>query len=229
MLSCLVFQRVSLAGGLRAAAGPIRSLIVLTLVALSQTTLAAEPDELSRPILAWSATDIRGVEHRPLAPAGAKAMVLIFTLPDCPIANGYVPELNRLRDEFNKLGVRFYLVQTDPDLTEAAARQHAEEYDIRMPVLLDHRRRLVDHAQATHTPEAALYAADGKLLYRGRIDDRHIAYGKRRAQPTARDLRNALQQVLAGQPVSIPRTEVVGCRIPPARATTKTTNKPSKP
>ena len=173
-------------------------------------------DELPpAPVVSWSVTDVHGVEHRPLAAPGTAAIALIFTMQDCPIANGYIPELNRLHDEFRERGVRFVLVQTDPALTEEAARQHAKDYEIRFPVLVDHNHRFVRQAGATRTPEAALYSIDGQLLYRGRIDDRYAGYGKRRAEPTTRDLRTAIIETLSGKPVTTPRTNVVGCHIPP--------------
>jgi hypothetical protein len=135
-------------------------------------------------------------------------------MQDCPIANGYMPELNRLHEEFAPRGVQFYLVHTDPEVTAEAARAHAKEYEIAFPVLLDAVHRFVRHAGATRTPEAALFSADGQLQYRGRIDDRYADYGKRRAEPSTRDLKTVLEQLLSGQTITTPRTSVVGCHIP---------------
>jgi peroxiredoxin len=170
-------------------------------------------------VVSWPATDVQGIEHRPLAAPGTAAVVLIFTMQDCPIANGYIPELNRLQDEYRDAGVRFFLIQTDPALTSDAARQHAEEYQVAFPVLLDSEHRFVRAASATRTPEAAVYSSDGQLRYRGRIDDRYAGFGKRRAEPTSRDLRTAIEQLLSGKPVTTPRTLVVGCHIPPLAST----------
>jgi hypothetical protein len=50
--------------------------------------------------------------------------------------------------------------------------------------------------------------------YRGRIDDRYFAPGKRRAEPASHDLRAALEAVLAGKPVPRAETEAIGCPIP---------------
>jgi hypothetical protein len=52
------------------------------------------------------------------------------------------------------------------------------------------------------------------VLYRGRIDDRVADFGKRRVEPTRRDLRLALDAILAGKPVPARRTKAVGCYIP---------------
>jgi hypothetical protein len=54
----------------------------------------------------------------------------------------------------------------------------------------------------------------GDVLYRGRIDDRVADFGKRRVEPTRRDLRLALDAILAGKPVQARLTKAVGCYIP---------------
>ena len=64
-----------------------------------------------------------------------------------------------------------------------------------------------------HTPEAAVFA-DGELVYRGRIDDRFVDFGKTRAAATTHDLAFALQAILDGRPVPESRTRAVGCFIP---------------
>ena len=63
------------------------------------------------------------------------------------------------------------------------------------------------------TPEVAIIAAGGKQVYRGRIDDRYIAFGKDRPQPTVRDLERSLDAIIAGQPVPVARTQAIGCFI----------------
>ena len=53
----------------------------------------------------------------------------------------------------------------------------------------------------------------GKLEYLGRIDDQYPGLGKKRTAPSQRDLRNALDAVVAGRSVKVARTEAVGCSI----------------
>ena len=158
--------------------------------------------------------DLGGVHHRPFADPSVKAIVMVFLLTDCPIANSYAPEIKRLDTEYGPRGVRFYLVQVDPDLTIAEARAHAQQYGYTCPVVLDARHELVAHAGATRVPETAVFTPDGKRPYRGRIDNLYLAPGKRRTQPTERDLRDALEAVLAGKRVIRAVSEVVGCFIP---------------
>jgi hypothetical protein len=105
-------------------------------------------------------------------------------------------------------------VHVDPDLTTEQAQEHRDEYGIQSPVLLDARHVWVAEAGATRTPEAAVFAANGELLYRGRIDDRYVDFGKRRTQATSADLRDAVTAILAGHAVAEPRTVAIGCFIP---------------
>jgi hypothetical protein len=142
----------------------------------------------------------------------AKALVFIFILPDCPISNSYAPELKRLRGAFPQ--IEFYLVYADPNVAIAEARQHSKDYDFGFPGLLDPMHQLVRRSGAARTPEAAVFSPEGKLLYRGRIDDRYVDFGKKRDRPEHRDLENALQSVLQNKAPAWPDKPPVGCFIP---------------
>ncbi|GIT77890.1 MAG: hypothetical protein Ct9H300mP32_2720 [Verrucomicrobiota bacterium] len=63
------------------------------------------------------------------------------------------------------------------------------------------------------TPEAAVFDAKGRLIYRGRIDDLYADFGKKRARPTRHDLRDTLDALLAGKRLTKRTTKAVGCYI----------------
>jgi hypothetical protein len=140
--------------------------------------------------------------------------VLLFTDTQCPISNAFAPEVGRLDAEFAPRGVAFFLVYADPSRTPAEVRAHAAAFGYPMDVLRDPRHELVRRAGASVTPEACVFQPDGELVYRGRIDDRYVDFGKQRAAPTARDLRAALEAVLAGGRPAAPWPGAVGCSIP---------------
>jgi hypothetical protein len=142
---------------------------------------------------------------------------MVFAVPDCPIANSYLPEINRLHAEFAPQGIELLIVQADPVTTVEQARQHAEEYEVHAPVTLDADHAWVQRAGATKTPEAVVFSPRGEILYRGRIDDRYVGLGQKRPQATSHDLRDALAAIVAGVSVPQPRTEAVGCYIPELR------------
>ena len=161
-----------------------------------------------------SVSDVEGAAHRPLADAGQAATVLFFVMHDCPIANGYAPEISRIAEEYAKRAVRSFVIYVEDDLSLADAKKHARDYAFRCPALLDPAHSLARKAGATVSPEAAVFSAKGEVLYRGRIDDRAIAPGKHRAEPRQRDLRTALDAILAGKPVPERFTKAIGCYLP---------------
>jgi len=158
--------------------------------------------------------DLNGKEQTPLEVAGAKANVLFFVTTDCPIANSYTPEINAILKEFGDESFRFFAVHVDPELTVDAAKKHAEDYRLKLPIIRDTQHQLVTAMGITRTPEVAVLLPDGTIAYRGRIDDRYPGLGKKRPAPKERDLRDAMTAILAGKAVPVARTQAVGCSIP---------------
>lgn len=158
--------------------------------------------------------DINGQLQQPLEQKDKAATVLIFVTTDCPVANKSAPEIERIYEAYRTRKVAFYLVHVDPQLTEAAARDHAKSFGYHCPILIDRQHQLVKYAGATVTPEAAVLSPEGKVLYRGRVNNLQEDYGKKRGTPTRNDLREALDAILAGQPVLHPVTRSIGCYIP---------------
>ena len=157
--------------------------------------------------------DTLGQLHTPAEWNGAKAILLFFVTTDCPVANSYVPEMNRIHDAYAPRGVRVFAVQSDTTIPDANVARYARDFHYGFPLLLDSRQMLVRLANATVTPQAAVLSPEGKVLYLGRIDDRVADFGKQRFQPTEQDLRAALDQVLSGRPVAHPLTKSIGCAI----------------
>jgi hypothetical protein len=137
--------------------------------------------------------------------------VLLFVSADCPISNRYAPELKRLHEEFAPRGIRFRLVYPNPLDDEAAILRHRRDFGLPWIGERDREHVLVNMTGATITPEAAVFDAGGHLVYLGRIDNRFVELGRERQAATEHDLRNALQSLLAGRPISPSRTQAVGC------------------
>jgi peroxiredoxin len=157
--------------------------------------------------------DTAGAVHTNAEWAAHKAVVLYFVTTDCPVANSYVPELNRIREAYAARGVAVYGVQAEVTVPDADVVKYAREFRYTFPLLLDPRQELVRLVNATVTPQAAVLTPDGKLQYLGRVDDRVADFGKQRPQATQSDLRDALDAVLAGKPVPHPTTKSIGCAI----------------
>ena len=161
----------------------------------------------------FSLTDTTGQVHSSAEWSAKRAVVLLFVTTDCPLSNGYVPEMNRIASEYAPRGIAFYAVQGDATVAAGEVRRHAKEFGYTFPYLFDPHESLADLTGATTTPEAAVLSPQGAVLYLGRIDNRVEDFGKQRYQATEFDLRDALDAILAGKPVPHPRTRALGCAI----------------
>ena len=162
---------------------------------------------------AFHLRDTTGAVHTEAEWQGRKAIVLFFTTTDCPVANSYVPEMNRIREAYAAQGVSVFAVQAETTVDDGAVAKYAQEFRYSFPLLLDPKQTLVKLVNATITPQVAVLSPSGKLLYLGRIDNRVEDFGKTRYQATHADLREALDAVLAGKPVPNPTTKSIGCAI----------------
>jgi hypothetical protein len=143
-----------------------------------------------------------------------RIQVIVFIASDCPISNGYAPEIQRVCGDFSSRGVRCTLVYEDSGFTDAAVAAHLAEYRYRdVATTIDRSRAIARRAGVTVTPEAVVVDRRGTIRYRGRIDNFYAALGKPRQRATSRDLRDALDAVLAGKTVERPRTTALGCYI----------------
>jgi len=147
-------------------------------------------------------------------PAGEKTIVLIFTSTDCPISNRYAPELRRIAETFRSKGMAFRLVYPNPSEDARSIREHMTAYSYTgiFEPFRDPKLELAKLTGATVTPEAVVVVA-GKVVYRGRIDDRYVDLGRERPAPTQRDLFEALTAIAAGKPAPHATTQAVGCFI----------------
>jgi len=157
--------------------------------------------------------DLEGRPVSDLAGPGVRFVVLVFAASDCPISNRYVPEIARLNKEYSSQGVRFWWVFPNGEDTAPMVSQHIREFAIHEDVLLDRDQTLMKRAGVTVTPEAAVFTADLREVYHGRIDDRYLDIGQERPQPQHHDLEAAIAAALAGKPVPQPGGPPVGCSI----------------
>ncbi|MEO0416024.1 MAG: redoxin family protein [Verrucomicrobiota bacterium] len=144
-----------------------------------------------------------------------KAEVFIFVAVDCPIANSYAPEITRIYEAYADKGFTISLVYPDHTLSDDAMLKHRQEYSLKPQGVVDRKHHIVKRCKADVTPQAVVIDSDDQILYTGRIDDIYTGYGDRRKAPRVRNLRFALDAILAGKPVEIKETEALGCFIEP--------------
>jgi len=160
--------------------------------------------------------DLHGHPIRQLAGPGTRIVVLIFAASDCPISNRYVPEIARLNQEFSGKGIKFWWVFPNATDSAAVVSRHNRDFSIRENTVLDPHQSLVALAQATVTPEAAVFLVQNgsmRELYNGRVDDRYLSIGQERPQPQRHELEDAIAAALDGKPIPQPGGPPVGCSI----------------
>jgi Redoxin len=163
-------------------------------------------------------TDLDGRAVKPFAsgPHAARASVFVFTRSDCPIANRYAPDLERLQRQAAAARVEFWIVFVDPAESGARIREHLKRFAYTGRALRDARHDLARAAGATIAPEAAVFVRDGgvpRLVYRGRIDDRYQAPGRMRPAASTHDLEEVIRRVRDAGSLVLRETEAVGCII----------------
>jgi hypothetical protein len=193
--------------------GPLRTNLLAAALVSLVLACACSPPEIPAPDLFL--IDLDGERVDPFAATGIVANVFLFTRTDCPIGNRYTPEVQRLEDKYRQHNIVFWLVYADPNEPIETIRRHLTDYAYDFGVLRDPHHTLVELTGAHVTPEAAVFVDATHLVYRGRIDNRYVAFGKTRAEATVHDLDQALTAILAGQPVATPETEAIGCFISP--------------
>jgi len=158
-----------------------------------------------------SVTDSNGQVHQLGNKPGVKAIVLVFLGPECPISQRYTPELNRIAAMHRTNAIEFYGVVSARKLTREIVSAFVTEYAIEFPVLVDPELALARWLRPTHVPEAFVLKADGDRVYHGRIDDWYPALGKPRRVIQQRELRDAIDALLAGRTPARAYAPPVGC------------------
>lgn len=193
------------------------TLVVLVSVAWCGSARAADTQPAAVPgkqIGGFSLRDADGAQHSAGEWRRSRAVVLFFIGTECPVSNGYSPDMQRIAAKYAPKAVACYGVHCDPTTTAEAAAMHAKEFGLAFAIWLDPTQTLARAAAVRVTPEAVVVSPEGKVLYRGRIDDRYATSGKRRDEPTVFDLEDALDTVLAGAEPKVSETKAFGCPLP---------------
>jgi thiol-disulfide isomerase/thioredoxin len=141
-----------------------------------------------------------------------KAFVIVFTSTSCPLAKRYLPTLQKLATEYAGRDVQFLGVNAAAEDSIIAMATQAVQHEVGFPFAKDFDGACVRALGVRRTPEAVVLDGEHRLCYRGRIDDQYRLSGVRK-EPTSRDLKDALDAVLAGRAVAKAETEVDGCLI----------------
>lgn len=146
----------------------------------------------------------------------SQLVVVAFLGTECPLAKLYSKRLQSLSEHFSADQVQVIAIDSllQDSITEIAA--WARHHQLTFPVLKDPAQRVADQFQAQRTPHVFLLDQQRVIRYAGRIDDQYVV-GIVRDQSSRADLQIAIDELLAGQPVSVKETEPLGCLIARAK------------
>ena len=177
--------------------------------ALTSTAFAVEPGQK---VDNFRLVDHRGEPHALHDLAKKKAVVIMVQGNGCPIVRQALPALAEVRKKYRDQGVEFLLLNSNlQDKRELVAKE-ADEFKIEFPILLDEGQHIGTALGVVRTSEVfVIEPKSWKLVYRGPMDDR-LSYEKQRPAKH-RYLIDALNAVVAGEPVKTPKADGVGCLV----------------
>jgi peroxiredoxin len=165
---------------------------------------------IEKPAITFSLLDLSGKTHTLDQNDARWVRAFVFLSTECPVSNGYVPTLNELRTKFADR-VEFFGVVSDPSVTRTQAAKHFAEYKATFPLLFDASGLLATALKPSHVPQAFVLNRDGRLVYRGAIDNAWEAIGRRRPKAEKHYFADALTAAVDGKAVAVAETTPVGC------------------
>jgi thiol-disulfide isomerase/thioredoxin len=164
---------------------------------------------------------IDGKTHKLSDYAASKVLAIVFTCNHCPTAQLYEPRIKKLAADYANKGVALVAIQPNnpnairldelgyTDLSDSLAEMkiRAAYRHFNFPYLYDGETQSVSRAYGPKaTPHVFIFDQQRKLRYEGRIDN-----SQRESLVKTQDARNAINALLAGQPVQVAHTGVFGC------------------
>lgn len=141
----------------------------------------------------------------------AKAIVVMIHGNGCQIVRSILPDYKALRDEYESKGVRFLMLNANLQDTRATIASEAAEWGIDMPILIDNAQIIAPSLNVTRTGEVLIInPVSREISYRGAINDR-VHFERQKKEASQHYVKNALDALLAGEAVTVPKVESVGC------------------
>jgi peroxiredoxin len=179
---------------------------------------ADEPDRMTLEVgaLAPAFEGLEGVDGRRYgfsAFEDRRVLVLVFSSNRCPTAKAYAGRMNELQAGYAAHGVQVVAINSNdphlyPDESLAGMVERAREDGYTFPYLRDDAQKTARAYGPTCTFDVFVLDSDRRLRYEGRFDDARLA-----ERVTSHDLRNALDDILAGREVRVPKTRAFGCSL----------------
>ncbi len=147
--------------------------------------------------------------------AGSHATLVMFICNHCPFVKHVLDELVRLGNDYDRDRVGMVAISSNdvtgyPQDRPERMAELARSKHFPFPYLFDQSQNVARAFNAACTPDFYIFDADGRLVYRGQLDDSRPGNDK---PVTGKDVRAALDALLAGQPVAEEQKPSIGCNI----------------
>ena len=158
---------------------------------------------------------VSGRTVSPGAFADRKALLVMFICRHCPYVKHVQQELVRLGNDYQPRHVGIAAISSNdarayPDDAPDSLREMARDLGFTFPCCYDETQGVAKAYTAACTPDFFLFDESRRLVYRGQLDDSRPNDDK---PVTGRDLRAALDALLAGRPISAEQRPSIGCNI----------------
>ncbi|GFR38258.1 thioredoxin family protein [Insulibacter thermoxylanivorax] len=144
-----------------------------------------------------------------------RATVIMFICNHCPFVKHVLDGLLQLANDYIPRGISFIAINSNdveayPDDSPENMKKLAEEKKFPFVYLFDETQEVAKAYQAACTPDFYIFDGSMKLVYRGQLDDSRPG---NEIPVTGKDIRAALDAILAGEPVSEDQKPSIGCNI----------------
>ncbi|MCA9235980.1 MAG: redoxin domain-containing protein [Planctomycetales bacterium] len=172
----------------------------------------------TNPIPDFTLNDYLGAKRSLSQFSDKPVIVVVFLGTECPLAKLYAGRLAELDRDYRDRGVQVLGINANQQDSLVEIAGYARKHGVEFPVLKDAGGKVAELFGATRTPEAFVLDANRVIRYRGRIDDQY-GVGAARSDASEQFVKDAVDALLADEPIATPRTEAVGCFISPPRET----------
>lgn len=146
--------------------------------------------------------------------AGDPVLVIFFTCNHCPYVTGSDESTRKIVEKFAPRGVRFVAINSnsrntyaEDDFPHMVERMREEKFP--WIYLYDASQDVARAYGALRTPHFYVFDRERRLVYTGRAIDNPRQSEKAKTH----DLERALEEHLAGKPISVPVTNPIGCNV----------------
>jgi thiol-disulfide isomerase/thioredoxin len=162
------------------------------------------------PVPDFQLFDLQGASHSFTSLKG-DTTVVVFIAVRCPVSNAYNRRMEALNKDYSSKGVKFLFVNANVNEPSEEVKEHARQVGFTFPVYRDS-GNVAEIFNAQVTPETYVIDKQGMIQYHGAIDD-----SQNEARIRKQGLRAALDELLAGKPVTVSETKAFGCSVKRAR------------